>query len=94
MSPKPQDSEPKPDPKKQTLEALYELLSKTDSDREIRENIPGIFQLLSDLPPYSLFHEKDQSLDTFEEQLVSFINRNGGQDKDKKASKGQTPQQG
>ncbi len=65
----------KTDPKKQTLEALYQLLEKTTSENRLRENIPGILQLLSDLPPYSLFNEENTTLDTFEETLISFLEK-------------------
>jgi hypothetical protein len=66
------------DPKRQTMEALQQLLAKTTSESRLRENASSILQLFSDLPPYSLFHEEDnKTLDAFEELLTTFLSGNG-----------------
>jgi len=73
--------EPKPDPKKQTLETMYDLLKKTTSQRQLERNMQTIFGLFSDLPPYSLFHEKEEVLDNFEDLLLAFLRTEGKEKK-------------
>jgi len=63
------------DPKRQTMEALHQLLAKTTTENRLRENASSILQLFSDLPPYSLFHEDDnETLDAFGTLLTSVLN--------------------